>query len=79
MTNKGGACPSKQVTRGFDNSDIPNSVTREVRKLEAAAAEMHRRSKMKKNCKPIIVPASDATRARHAKNLRKAQSRANNL
>lgn len=55
MSMKGGNVPSSQVTRGFDNSDIPSSTLREISRLDRAAREMNESAKKPRNCKPIVV------------------------
>jgi hypothetical protein len=71
MTNKGGNVPSNQVTRGFDNSDIPASTLREVKKLNRAAKLMAERQSKPRNCKPIILKDQ---RDRKIRNRRKFNS-----
>jgi len=71
MTNKGGNVPSSQVTRGYDNSDIPASTLREVKKLNRAAKLMAERQSKPRNCKPIILKDQ---RDRKIRNRRKFNS-----
>lgn len=73
MTNKGGNVPSSQVTRGFDNSDIPASTLREVKKLNRAAAAMAERQAKPRNMKPIVLKAQ-SERALRNKRRRNSKS-----
>jgi len=72
MTNKGGNVPSSQVTRGFDNSDIPCSTLREVKRLNRAARLMAERQAKPRNCKPITLKDQEDRKLR---NRRKFNSR----
>ena len=72
MTMKGGNVPSSQVTRGFDNSDIPCSTLREVKRLNRAARLMAERQAKPRNCKPITLKDQEDRKLR---NRRKFNSR----
>ena len=72
MTSKGGNVPSNQVTRGFDNADIPASTLREVKRLDRAAKLMAERQSKPRNCKPIVLK-NQSERAQ--RNKRKRNSR----
>lgn len=65
MSNKGGNVPSSQVTRGFDNSDIPASTLREVKKLNRAAKLMAERQSKPRNCKPIVLKNQEDRKIRN--------------
>lgn len=73
MTNKGGNVPSNQVTRGFDNADIPASTLREVKRLDRAAKLMAERQSKPRNMKPIVLKNTDGSRA--ARNKRRRNSK----
>ena len=73
MTNKGGGVPSSQVTRGFGNEDIPASTLREVKKLDKAAEAMWERQAKPRNCKPIVLKATDGSRAERNKRRRNSK------
>lgn len=72
MTNKGGNVPSSQVTRGFDNSDIPCSTMREVKKLNRAALAMAESQSKPRNCKPITLK-NQTERALRNKRIRNSK------
>lgn len=72
MTNKGGNVPSSQVTRGFDNSDIPCSTMREVKKLNRAALAMAESQAKPRNCKPITLK-NQTERALRNKRIRNSK------
>lgn len=73
MTNKGGNVPSSQVTRGFDNADIPASTLREVKRLDRAAREMCKRQSKPRNCKPIVLK-NQSERAQRNKRRRNSMA-----
>lgn len=75
MTARGGNVPSSQVTRGFNNADIPASTMREVKKLNRAAEAMAERQSKPRNCKPIVLK-NQSERAQ--KNKRRRNSMAAN-
>lgn len=73
MTNKGGNVPSNQVTRGFDNADIPASTLREVKRLDRAAKLMAERQSKPRNCKPIVLK-NQSERAQRNKRRRNSMA-----
>ena len=73
MTARGGNVPSCQVTRGFDNSDIPASTLREVKKLNRAAEAMAERQAKPRNMKPIVLKNTDGSRAARYKRRRNSK------